>query len=302
MYGFIYITTNKINGKKYIGQKKYNGREHRYLGSGVYFKNAVKKYGKENFIRETICECETKELLDEAEKRYIKIMNAVESDNFYNISSGGINNINMCNRNKIAINLENNKIIRFTNRVEFCSKYNIKNTCLTDVLKNKIKYTGKYYIFYENDLNEELLNSAYYEYNRKNNVYMIDLKTYKKKKIGNVQDFSNKHKIVSQLIHKVVDNKKHQYLGKIFYVDKFFGERKFLFYELKNGEKQIILNKTEFARKNKISISSIDRAINKNKYVKNIYRFTQTILSEDELLEFGTCNDYRKGNIEENSI
>ena len=53
-YGFIYITTNNVNGKKYIGQKKYYGNHEVYIGSGVELKNAINKYGKENFTREII--------------------------------------------------------------------------------------------------------------------------------------------------------------------------------------------------------------------------------------------------------
>ena len=48
-YGFIYITTNMINGKKYIGQKMFRERWKKYIGSGKLLKRAVNKYGKENF-------------------------------------------------------------------------------------------------------------------------------------------------------------------------------------------------------------------------------------------------------------
>ena len=74
MYGFIYITTNHVNGKKYIGQKKYDdkGKWKDYLGSGKHLKNAINKYGRENFSKEIIEECETKELLNEREKYWIK--------------------------------------------------------------------------------------------------------------------------------------------------------------------------------------------------------------------------------------
>ena len=44
-YGFTYITTNLINNKKYIGQKKFDERWRNYLGSGVHFKHAVRKDG-----------------------------------------------------------------------------------------------------------------------------------------------------------------------------------------------------------------------------------------------------------------
>ncbi len=68
-YGFIYITTNLINGKKYIGQKKFETGNHKYrwknyLGSGVLFTKAIRKYGKGKFSREIISKAYSKEELD----------------------------------------------------------------------------------------------------------------------------------------------------------------------------------------------------------------------------------------------
>ena len=90
-YGFVYITTNHVNGKKYIGQKRYdkNNKWKSYLGSGIHLKRAINKYGAENFSKEIIEDCETKECLDQREIYWIQYYNAVESDNFYNIASGG---------------------------------------------------------------------------------------------------------------------------------------------------------------------------------------------------------------------
>lgn len=85
---FIYMTTNMIDGKRYIGQHK--GYEYdEYLGSGVRIVNAVKKYGKENFKREIICYCDTQEELDEQEIYWIKYYDAANSEDFYNIAEGG---------------------------------------------------------------------------------------------------------------------------------------------------------------------------------------------------------------------
>lgn len=91
MYGFIYITTNHINGKRYIGQRKYDkqGKWKDYLGSGVHLKRAIDKYGRNNFSKEIIEECESKDKLDEREKYWISYYNAVDSDDFYNIATGG---------------------------------------------------------------------------------------------------------------------------------------------------------------------------------------------------------------------
>lgn len=93
-YGFIYLTTNHIDGKKYIGQRVYDkrGKWKSYLGSGVILKKAIKKYGKQNFHKEILFEAPNKEMLDVMERYIIAAHNAVASDDYYNIAIGGEGN------------------------------------------------------------------------------------------------------------------------------------------------------------------------------------------------------------------
>lgn len=86
--GVIYCTTNLINGKKYIGLDSRN--EPKYLGSGIIYKQALKKYGKENFKKQILASSNNIDILKELEIYYIDYYNAKESDLFYNIASGGI--------------------------------------------------------------------------------------------------------------------------------------------------------------------------------------------------------------------
>ena len=84
---YIYLTTNLVNGKQYIGQH-YGELNDSYYGSGVIITKAIQEYGKENFTKEILA-ITTQEEIDELEKFYIAQFNAVESDNFYNLSEGG---------------------------------------------------------------------------------------------------------------------------------------------------------------------------------------------------------------------
>lgn len=90
MEGYIYITTNLVNGKKYIGRK--SSKEflgNKYLGSGVHLRNAINKYGEENFKVELLEEVSSKEDLIPREMYWIAYYDAVQSDNYYNHSPGG---------------------------------------------------------------------------------------------------------------------------------------------------------------------------------------------------------------------
>lgn len=60
MYGQIYAIKNKINNKVYIGQTIRKSVLERYHGSisnthNVHLKNAIQKYGEENFEITTLC-------------------------------------------------------------------------------------------------------------------------------------------------------------------------------------------------------------------------------------------------------
>ena len=90
MYGYIYKTTNLINDKIYIGQKKSETFLHEeYLGSGKRLKSAITHYGKENFKVELLEECDSKQELDEKEIFYIKQYDSQNLEIGYNLTKGG---------------------------------------------------------------------------------------------------------------------------------------------------------------------------------------------------------------------
>lgn len=84
----IYLTTNLINNKKYIGSTNNNNPY--YLGSGVYLNKAIKKYGRKNFKREILETVSNLEELRKKEEYYIKLYNAINSKEFYNVSKKGV--------------------------------------------------------------------------------------------------------------------------------------------------------------------------------------------------------------------
>lgn len=87
---YIYITTNLINKKRYIGQH-YGEIDDAYFGSGSLIKKAISKYGIKNFKKEILEVRNGYDELNIAEKKWIEYYNAVQDENFYNIAEGGLN-------------------------------------------------------------------------------------------------------------------------------------------------------------------------------------------------------------------
>lgn len=87
---YIYKTTNLINNKIYIGlSTKEIEKSTNYFGSGKNITAAISRYGKENFTKEILFECDTLEVLKEEEKAFILKYNSTDRTIGYNISPGG---------------------------------------------------------------------------------------------------------------------------------------------------------------------------------------------------------------------
>lgn len=91
MKGYIYLTTCLANGKKYIGQSINHRDINTYLGSGIAFKCALKKYGKDAFVKTILVnnvDCLNR--LNDLERGFI-----IEHDSIcpkgYNLDFGGTN-------------------------------------------------------------------------------------------------------------------------------------------------------------------------------------------------------------------
>lgn len=97
----IYLITNLLNGKKYVGQSvdiKKRWNEHKYHDNSMLVHRAIAKYGIDNFKFEVICEC-TKGELNELEKKYIQEYNSMHP-NGYNLKTGGGQCIEYCEASK----------------------------------------------------------------------------------------------------------------------------------------------------------------------------------------------------------
>lgn len=99
--GFVYIITNLIDGKKYIGKKLFKFRKQKqvkkkkkkilvqsdwedYYGSSDLLKRDVESLGKENFKREILYLCENKTQMSYLELKEQMSHRVLESDDYYN--------------------------------------------------------------------------------------------------------------------------------------------------------------------------------------------------------------------------
>lgn len=90
----LYLITNLVNGKVYIGQTSKSAEERWKMhcwttNKSDYFHYAIAKYGKEAFSIETITQVETQEEISGLEKKWIAAFKSHEKQFGYNSTLGG---------------------------------------------------------------------------------------------------------------------------------------------------------------------------------------------------------------------
>jgi group I intron endonuclease len=109
MNAHIYLVTNKINGKQYVGQTTVGRNK---VGHGWAITEAYKSHGKENFLYERICnEINNRNTLNFLEKFWIAVCGTV-APNGYNIELGGSDKgeVSESTRQKMSLHLKGRPI------------------------------------------------------------------------------------------------------------------------------------------------------------------------------------------------
>ncbi len=94
MASYIYLVTNIINNKCYIGKTnnkniRWSQHKSKSKNNNSYFYNAIRKYGTQSFSFEIIKECETEEDAYEYERVLIELFSLRNRKYGYNIIEGG---------------------------------------------------------------------------------------------------------------------------------------------------------------------------------------------------------------------
>ena len=164
----IYCHKNKINNKRYIGQtknpvnKRWGKNGYEYLRkSNDHFKNAILKYGWDNFEHEILFTGLTKEEANQKEIELIAFYKSNNPDYGYNMTAGGnTNTLTEENKEKRRqLNYEmwkNGTFKKAINKPVYCIELNltfesaleadrrtgIDNSAISKVCRHKMKYAG----------------------------------------------------------------------------------------------------------------------------------------------------------------
>jgi group I intron endonuclease len=138
-YEYIYITTNKINDKRYIGQHKHKDWDYSYFGSGKILGQSINKYGITNFTCFPLAWAWNQEELNKLEIDYIAHYKPE-----YNISTGGNGgNLGEEVNHKISEAMKGKKRKPFTEETRIKMSKTFKGRKYSEETRRKISETLK---------------------------------------------------------------------------------------------------------------------------------------------------------------
>ena len=156
---YIYLITNLINNKKYVGQTNNFQRrmnEHR-SGQGTVIDQAIKAYGVKNFSWEIIWESDNQNEINQKEQEFIIYYNSLVP-NGYNLQKGGLNNsIGEQNPNAILTEDEAQWILDNRDKPIYL---------LYNEFSDKLTYEQFYKLYHHETYTNLSTNTKEYPYNR----------------------------------------------------------------------------------------------------------------------------------------
>jgi hypothetical protein len=170
--GFIYLTTNLVTGRKYIGKRQTTWAIYsidNYYGSNKELKKDIKELGSNNFQRVVLQYADTKEELAELEKKYLLEHNAIEDPNYYNKHFPEAND--WCIKGPLTLEHK----MKISKKLKGLKRLNVKRKQFT------------------NRLTPELQNKILTLYHKGNSVWSIHLQT--KFHVSGIRKFLKENKL-----------------------------------------------------------------------------------------------------------
>lgn len=156
MFYTIYLTTNNINGKIYIGKHKTSNINDSYFGSGKALRNAIKLYGINNFTKTVLFVFDNEDDMNSKEKELVTEDFCKRKDT-YNLCVGGKGGFSYIHNS--CWEITNEKIQK--KRRETVSKEEYKEKisgCIknSEKFKNGISKRGKTCFFHSEETKEKM--------------------------------------------------------------------------------------------------------------------------------------------------
>lgn len=157
MYYCLYEIRNLLNDKIYVGVHKTKNLDDGYMGSGKVIRNAIKKYGSENFTK-TILETFEDDASMYAREKEVVTEEFLAREDTYNLRRGGTGGFDYINKHRTTENRQ--KVNKIT-----CSK---GGTTSSSLLKERLKddtYKTKWILSIING--QKLINHNYAQFEGK---------------------------------------------------------------------------------------------------------------------------------------
>ena len=151
----VYVYTNKINGKRYVGQTNRTlTRRANKNGSGYYtcpiFSKAIQKYGWENFKSCIAFDNLTHEEANRIEKYLIKILRTQDRNYGYNMGAGGTGGNNYKTTPVNQYDLDGNFVAHYNSQTEAAEKIGCSISGIRTACEKHISIYG-YLIRYDSE-------------------------------------------------------------------------------------------------------------------------------------------------------